>query len=1006
MEGENQLNSPYGASHPDQEAGLPDLTLKGFEESLSRPALVTIVGKNTCGFFRRACDILAGTGVKVDTFDISQLEEGSRIHKEAEAKTGHKTTPIIFIKGEYIGGCDSLVQLEKSGELYLKIGAAAPQSNGAAWVSGTEKRDSPLASGFFYFPHTVNSYVVRMIALQMVIVSVVAIVFREHTWAAWMTLGMAFDFLIRLVGGGGFSPAGAFAMLVTSPLQEKLCAGPQKQFATFVGLCFSATAGFCMINGHEIVAAVILGGLAGAAALEAFFDVCLGCYFFGFMIKLGLVDSRVNDVHIDNLDVVKNTLAIVDDFSVSLNKIEEHLYTEPGQPTTAADILIKRFKSDDHVRTNFNPIKYVMISDTMMPLGIAGLALAWRKTACIGCTLTGDESYFGPSDVWQVIAYIALSLFTLITILILVKCVVHPRKVLSEMKHPVKSNFIAALPMCICLFSILLVPDSKHMRNFQKALFWMGAAPLKVLLVWKAAHLVGNRGDAELLTPAILLPIGGCLVASMNAMIFSGYQEIAWFLFSLPALLSILLFGTTFTHSIGYHWSDERVRASVGMWSTVLHLIMLAFESLNGNAPFSSGPVPTANVSQLHPFSKMLFWSGTTLALVMMWLAVPMGFVFRMKFDFSFWSVAFTADILAAACNLFTGRILPDDDVSYLGEYLTAGTLFLACWANATLLLQTMFWLTKRRWLRPQYKFGPLSFNKLSHEALRASGDHLLQSARRTAQSVAEGAAPEAVHGEAQRIAQHLKLHLMVLDWHSHMEDTVMFRVVDSFHPMVTKDAYIQHQHLHRMEAQAKELCKELLAAEGDNAAKLVVSLKDLLEEAVPFADKHMDWEEDNLNGLLRKRLNLALQKKMLSSVWDAYNSKSMEEVRCRVAADPVGDWAAYDFTKNTTLNPCAYEHDVPRSEIMSFPPKFPHADMPIEKQHVLRVCLPFIVRWLPMQPQKARFLKSLAWAIPEQAQLIGDMVYRGVPDSLWAMIALDVPEVIPRGLPGWVRRV
>ena len=71
--------------------------------------------------------------------------------------------------------------------------------------------------------------------------------------------------------------------------------------------------------------------------------MCLGYYFFGFMIKLGLVDSRVND----NLDVVKNTLASVDDFSVLLNKIEEHLYTEPGQPTTAADILIKRFKSDD-----------------------------------------------------------------------------------------------------------------------------------------------------------------------------------------------------------------------------------------------------------------------------------------------------------------------------------------------------------------------------------------------------------------------------------------------------------------------------------------------------------------------------------------------------------------------------------------------------------------------------------------------------------------------------------
>ncbi len=41
---------------------------------------------------------------------------------------------------------------------------------------------------------------------------------------------------------------------------------------------------------------------------------------------------------------------------------------------------------------------------------------------------------------------------------------------------------------------------------------------------------------------------------------------------------------------------------------------------------------------------------------------------------------------------------------------------------------------------------------------------------------------------------------------------------------------------------------------------------------------------------------------------------------------------------------------------------------------------------------------------MPERAQQLGLMVYREVDDVTWVEVARDLPEVIPRGLPGYRR--
>lgn len=38
---------------------------------------------------------------------------------------------------------------------------------------------------------------------------------------------------------------------------------------------------------------------------------------------------------------------------------------------------------------------------------------------------------------------------------------------------------------------------------------------------------------------------------------------------------------------------------------------------------------------------------------------------------------------------------------------------------------------------------------------------------------------------------------------------------------------------------------------------------------------------------------------------------------------------------------------------------------------------------------------------MPERAQLLGLMVYRVVDDITWVEVARDMPELVPRGLPG-----
>ncbi len=67
-----------------------------------------------CGFSNRAVSILNHLGVEFESVDVLQDQE---IRQGIKAFSDWPTIPQLYIKGEFIGGSDIMMEMHESGEL-------------------------------------------------------------------------------------------------------------------------------------------------------------------------------------------------------------------------------------------------------------------------------------------------------------------------------------------------------------------------------------------------------------------------------------------------------------------------------------------------------------------------------------------------------------------------------------------------------------------------------------------------------------------------------------------------------------------------------------------------------------------------------------------------------------------------------------------------------------------------------------------------------------------------
>jgi monothiol glutaredoxin len=73
----------------------------------------------TCGFSGRAAQVLKACNV--DFVDVNVLAEADTV-PELRAYADWPTIPVLYIKGEFIGGCDIMTEMYQAGELQAKLG--------------------------------------------------------------------------------------------------------------------------------------------------------------------------------------------------------------------------------------------------------------------------------------------------------------------------------------------------------------------------------------------------------------------------------------------------------------------------------------------------------------------------------------------------------------------------------------------------------------------------------------------------------------------------------------------------------------------------------------------------------------------------------------------------------------------------------------------------------------------------------------------------------------------
>lgn len=893
---------------------------------------VLCVGRTTCAFSLEAAALLADAAASLGAparaalaLWTDELREGAALRAALKADSGCATQPVVYIGGEFVGGCDAVKAMQRDGLLRGRV-AAALQARGVAlggesadakdagFHAALDPATAPAFPGVLWFPEVVDSNAVRFTATGVVACCIVLIIWRERSWAKWMALGLTADNLLRFCFGPGPSPLGQLARVPAAFFSPHFGPGLPKQFATACALFMSAVATiFLFLSGfdsQEIIPACFLAVYAALAFLEGSVDFCMGCWMFSWLYRFGLVPATAYSLAIAAKPEAAYGYAEAEKV-VALAPAKPTAFTPPGRTPSPLDLHHKARKLDDYERQNSSVLRHAKITHSLAPLGFAGLALLWTAAAdapALGVGLT-------VSKVFAAAAAVVLLAFTL---LYAAKAALKPRRVAKEWMCPMRSNVFVVPPLCLVVLAACVAGYSSAWLTTARVLFWIGApAGLAVGLLLAARH-VADRRSIEHVSPAWLLPAMGALVAAaLGPGLYADDADVVeamWLWMGFGVTMWLLTFAMTWQRVVLNVEADDRQRSLAWAWVAAPALAALAVAALTGD---------------FGPLAKTLFFSALSLALALGVLFVQ-GYSSRGVFDPAFsWAYAFPVEALAVAAVRYSAAV-----PGAFTEGMAYCALALASGATAVLALQTLRELILRRVFVADAKYGPLSQQVLTHEAFRGAIPRLL-----AALDVLDPSRP--APAVAADFARQFRRFAAAHTWHAAHEEQVLFKTFEDYFPGVAQKYSADHAaDGPKLAAWADAVAA--LEAGGAGWAPALATLRAELPAFTAELAEHLIGEETELQPVGRKHVPIDVQKEVMRKI--------------------------FEMTPATVL-----------------------ADF-----------FPWCVSNMPLTGQRVKFCRCWLWAVPERAQQIGAWLALGLDAPTWARLTAQVPEIVPRGAPGW----
>jgi len=86
-------------------------------ESIIQNNPIVIFSKSYCPYCKRAKGLIEKEGFQYLAIELDQRPDGQRIQELLQQMTGQRTVPSVWVHGKFIGGSDTVANLQSTGEL-------------------------------------------------------------------------------------------------------------------------------------------------------------------------------------------------------------------------------------------------------------------------------------------------------------------------------------------------------------------------------------------------------------------------------------------------------------------------------------------------------------------------------------------------------------------------------------------------------------------------------------------------------------------------------------------------------------------------------------------------------------------------------------------------------------------------------------------------------------------------------------------------------------------------
>lgn len=767
---------------------------------------------------------------------------------------------------------------------------------------------------YLWYPLNVLHWPGRIRGAITCIMCICAIIFRKTAEIKWVWLGLSLDFLVAMTTGAAACPISAITRLLSIPLKRMYEPGTPKQAGLVVSGAFAAATTVCFFWGDEemIAASILLGMHAGATFLAAG-NFCAVCVLYDFLMKsYGFPPPYTVEVSQDAVEDIDN------EQTEALKRVnppppKREVYKSP----TGYTIEFTK-KGDDYEREDMHLIKRTYPEYFISSLCLSLFAFLWKEAQTFHNLTKNspgrDELYPKIPDGFidgLLIASIVWALFLLI--LYLLKIALYPHRFLKDMQKLPNFLLLSGMPCTFLIISRMLA-DYSDFEDLARGIYWV-AMPVQVFIsVFGFGRFVSQRTGLGTATPIYLLPSFGLLLCGVVSpdVLYDETTSSTNF-----GDLSMAFFGTgiglSFVAPICFmrmifNFVDFRLRPSLAFFPALTAAMALGVQICAPEETFW--------------FTILVFASFILYCWV---FATGLNSYFMEgSFHFNHWILVLPTILLAFISNQYF--ILVGTNGS---KYMAHGFMAASNWFMFVVSVDTLsFILTRKMWV-PIKKFGPLTLNKTFHYYFRGSINslHLLN-----AQAEMEDLP------SVTAFVDHLELFLIVLKEHAVYEENVLFPYFRAYFPGITSGADEDHQRDEGVIAKMFEAIKTIRSStEPSEKSASLQFLQSEADEVSKSLIPHLDWEEENLNWIVRKFFSVELQKEVLI---DIVKSISFET------------W---------------------------------------------RKIIPHMMHHIPIPSRREKLIRCLMWALPDYTSLYSVWMEANLSPYFLTRTIESIPEIIPR---------